>query len=300
MTDTRNTLLVAIGDDDASAALSWAVDRAARTGEDLRLVHVAHSPHGLAGPNSLLLSFEAAQLAGKQIVRVAQERALDAAEGRFAVDVDVPVGGIVHVLTDLSESYAAVVLQHRRRTRVGQVLSSSVTTAVAARSKVPVVSVPDGWIGPAPRGEGMRPRVTVGIDDLDGADELMAHAVEVANQMNADLSLLHAWDVPAAYELSLITPEHMNTWREEVTQALEGLAAVWRDKAAGLDVDAHVTRGRPAEVLTAASHDCDLLLLGRGHTRVPGPHLGSVARAVLRESACPVVVVPLHRSGGAA
>jgi nucleotide-binding universal stress UspA family protein len=297
MTDTRSTLLVAIGDDDSSAALAWAVDRADRAGYDLRLVHVAHSPHGLAGPESLLVSFEAAELAGRQIVRAAQERALDAADGRVQVDVDVPVGGIVHVLTDLAASCVAVVLQHRRRTRVGQVLAGSVTTAVAARSAVPVVSVPDGWAGPATRSDAMRPRVTVAIDDLDGADELMSRAVEVATQTGADLSLLHAWDVPTAYELSLISPEHMDAWRAGATEALEGLASVWRDKAPGLGVEAHVARGRPAEVLTAASHDCDLLILGRGHTRVPGPHLGSVARAVLRESASPVEVVPVHRTG---
>jgi nucleotide-binding universal stress UspA family protein len=275
------------------------VDRAARAGHDLRLVHVAHSPHGLAGPNSLLLSFEAAQLAGKQIVRVAQERALDAAEGRFEVAIDVPVGGVVPVLTDLSGSYAGVVLQHRRRTRVGQVLSGSVTSAVAARSEVPVVSVPDGWTGPERHADGTRPRIVVGIDELDGADELMGHAVEVATHTDADLTLLHAWDIPTAYELSLIDPDHMNAWRAEATDALEGLAFAWREKAPGLAVDAHVTRGRPAEVLTAASHDCDLLLVGRGHTRVPGHHLGSVVRAVLRESACPVEVAPLHRAGPA-
>jgi nucleotide-binding universal stress UspA family protein len=79
MTDARTTLLVALGDDDSSAALAWAVDRAGRFGQDLRLVHVAHSRHGLAGPESLLLSFEGAQLAGHQIVTAAQERALDAA-----------------------------------------------------------------------------------------------------------------------------------------------------------------------------------------------------------------------------
>ncbi|RYU11510.1 universal stress protein [Nocardioides iriomotensis] len=295
MTDLRTTLLVAIGDDDSSAALAWAVDRAARSGQDLRLVHVAHGTHGLAGPESLLLSFEAAELAGRQIVRAAQERALDAAEGRFEVDVDVPVGGIVSVLTDLAGSHAGVVLQHRRRTRVGQVLAGSVTSAVAARAAVPVVSVPDGWSGPAPAGNGVRSRVVVGIEDLDGADDLMAHAVDLATRTHADLTLLHAWDVPTAYELSLLDPEHMDTWRAETTQALEGLAALWRDKAPDVGVDARVTRGRPAEVLTAVSHDCDLLLVGHAHHRVPGHHLGSVARAVLRESACPVEIVPVHR-----
>jgi nucleotide-binding universal stress UspA family protein len=173
-----------------------------------------------------------------------------------------------------------------------------VTSAVAARAQVPVVSVPDGWSGSTPVSDQARSRVVVGIDDLDAADDLMAHAIELATRTSADLTLLHAWDVPTAYELSLMSPERMNTWRAETTQALEELATLWRDKAPGVTVDTRVTRGRPAEVLTAASHDCDLLLVGHAPTRLPGPHLGSVARAVLREADCPVEVVPVRRERG--
>ena len=292
MNEVRPYILVGVGEDDVTAAVRFAVERAAASGCDVRLVHAAHSPYGLAGPETILLSFEAAELAGRQLVRGAEERALDAARGRVGVAADVVVGAPVPVLTDLSKHSAGVVLQHRRRSRLAQIVSGSVAAGVAARADVPVVSVPDDW---SPRESDQPLRITVGVSDLKGADELISRAIDVAAGGPAEITLAHAWELPVAYEVSLLSTEQLTDWQRQTAQDLQSLADAWKDKAPDVTIETRAERGRPADVLEKASHDSDLLLVARARTWVPGHHLGSVARAVLREAACPVEVVPEPR-----
>jgi nucleotide-binding universal stress UspA family protein len=293
MNEVRPYILVGVGEEDVTAAVRWAVERAAASGCDVRLVHAAHSPYGLAGPETILLSFEAAEQAGRQLVRGAEERALDAADDRVGVAADVVVGAPVPVLTDLARHSTAVVLQHKRRSRLAQIVAGSVAAGIAARADVPVVSVPDDW---SPRSAERRARITVGVSDLKGADDLIARALEEAAIAQADITLVHAWDLPTAYEVSLLSVEQLTSWGRQVAQDLQALVDAWKDKAPEVTIETRAERGRPAGVLVKASHDSDLLLVARARTWVPGHHLGSVARAVLRESACPVEVVPQTRS----
>ncbi len=64
-------------------------------------------------------------------------------------------------------------------------------------------------------------------------------------------------------------------------------------------VASEVVEGRPADVLSDASRDADLLVLGsHGHSRVWRRVLGSVAEETISKAACPVVVIPV--AGGTA
>lgn len=291
MKHVAREMLVALGDDGGRAALDWAVDRALTSGCDLRLVHVVHPPEGLAGPENLLLDFDAARLAGREIVLSAAARVADAVAGRVSVSIDSPTGQVVEELTELADHCVAVVVQHRRRSRLGQVLGGSVAAGLAGRARVPVVSVPDDW-APRDRPAGLPSRITVGVADVDGGAALVAHAVEGAARSGAAVTLLHAWDVPAAYELAPLRPDHLVQADERATRAMEDLASPWRQKYPDSDIELRVTRGRPAEMLFDASQDSDLVVLGRARGHVPLRRLGSVARALLRESACPVEIVP--------
>jgi hypothetical protein len=80
-------------------------------------------------------------------------------------------------------------------------------------------------------------------------------------------------------------------WQRMIDRRLRGLLA-----AAGLpadDVDTSAWLGRPAVVLRERSAAADLLLLGRRASGMPGGHLGTTARALLRDSVCPVEVLPV-------
>jgi nucleotide-binding universal stress UspA family protein len=63
---------------------------------------------------------------------------------------------------------------------------------------------------------------------------------------------------------------------------------------AGVSVASEAVQGRAAEVLAAAAHDGDLLVVGsHGHGRLYHSALGSVSDACVCKAGCPVVVVPV-------
>jgi nucleotide-binding universal stress UspA family protein len=63
------------------------------------------------------------------------------------------------------------------------------------------------------------------------------------------------------------------------------------DLSAATDADVRVEQGRASEVLVESSTGAELLVIGRHDPLVPiGSHIGPVARAVLREATCPVLL----------
>jgi nucleotide-binding universal stress UspA family protein len=195
-------------------------------------------------------------------------------------------GSVVPRLVELSRSADQVVLQHRHLTRMQRVFTGSVCSGVATRAKVPVVSVPELWADP-----GRVANVVVGIDDTTGNDALLERAFALAAERAADLTVLHAWFIPSMYDEVLLGSEAIIEAREVVRaqfhRQMDAFAAVYPTVQAHLEVS-HV---RPADALVEASRRSDLLLVGRrsAHTLA---HLGPVARALVRESRCPVMVLP--------
>jgi nucleotide-binding universal stress UspA family protein len=58
-----------------------------------------------------------------------------------------------------------------------------------------------------------------------------------------------------------------------------------------------VREGRPGDVLTAAAHDAELLVIGsHGHSHRLQLVLGSTAEECVRNATCPVVVLPPKQS----
>jgi nucleotide-binding universal stress UspA family protein len=295
MDEFRPELLVALGDDGGLGAVGWAVARARRSGLDLRLVHVVPPRQGLAGPENLLVTFDAVELVGSQIVRTAVERVEALAGGELTVNTGVPTGHPVAVLARLATGgCAAVVMQHRTDRSDGH-LHGSVAAGVASRVTTPVISVPDTWTARPAGGTdpaGGRRHVTIGVADPDDAEELIEHAlVAAALEPGSCLTLLHAWHVPATYELGLLPPDFETGWVEQEARALNELAVRWQRKLADMEVETRLEHGSAESVLVQASSNSDLLILGRTHQH-PVRHVGPVAAALLRRSECPVEIVP--------
>lgn len=292
MSELRPELLVALGDADGFGAVDWAVERALRSGLDLCLVHVVHPPRGLAGPENLLLSFDAVELVGRQIVRAAMERIEDSAGGVLTVRTAVPTGHAVGVLVRMAAGCATVVTQHHPAGNAAQIFGGSVPAGVASRVDTPVVSVPHDWVPrPTPAGGGLEERVTVGVAGVED-DALIEHALAGSADGESCVTLLHALHVSAAYELALMPPDFEAGLVEREAKVLNDVAEPWRARYPGVQVETRLMRGRrPASALVDASHASDHVVIGRSH-----PHrvryLGSVAAALLRHSACPVEVVP--------
>lgn len=123
------------------------------------------------------------------------------------------------------------------------------------------------------------------------AEKALPYALEIARRQGSMLYVAHAI-VPAAYPYAPAA-----AW-----PTLEAQEQQFRDQAKQrleqrLDGIAHEIEFRPGKVLdvlreTVQSKQIDLLVIGtHGRTGVEKVVLGSVAEAIFRESACPVLIV---------
>ena len=135
--------------------------------------------------------------------------------------------------------------------------------------------------------------ILVALDGSRHSAEALEQAIAIALRSGAWMTLLHVIEPPhpppigGPYVAHLLAPER----EEEVEALLERAAAQVPE---GIPVHTLVRRGYAAEEivrrLEAAGHD--LVVMGsRGRGPVRAVLLGSVSRAVLRQSQVPVIVV---------
>ncbi len=280
-------VLLGVGDEDVEGALAYAVAEARRRAVG---VHVLHAVPGIAvgvEPSMMVIEGDALRDRGSRIVAEVAGR-LEHELGELPVSTELHAGPVVPAITGTSRHAAVVVLQRQHMGHPGRIPTLSVTNAVAAHADVPVVAVPAGW-----RPDEVRDRLVVaGLGDVAVSAEVVRTALEEAGRRGGRVRLVHAWhhsdgydDLVFAGEAGVAHDEHL---RRELGAALVPLLAEHPDVPVEL-VPAHA---RPADLLVAESATAGLVVLGRHRSSMPwGPHLGSVVRAVLRESSCPVEVV---------
>jgi nucleotide-binding universal stress UspA family protein len=140
-------------------------------------------------------------------------------------------------------------------------------------------------------------RVVVGVDGSEGARRALQWAVREAGARSGSVQAVISWrwdsdfiDLPPS-SMAYSDPGQERERAERIlTQELDGLPAYERS---GVTIATEVVEGRPADVLSAAARDADLLVLGsHGHSRVRHTVLGSVSEECVRKAVCPVVVLP--------
>ncbi|MCD7442332.1 universal stress protein [Streptomyces lincolnensis] len=132
------------------------------------------------------------------------------------------------------------------------------------------------------------------VAGLDGSAESRAAAEWAAREAKLrglTLKLLHVWEpVPEPVaQAPLVGGETLQHWSERIPrEAAEGI----RLRHPGVEVEARHEPGRPAEILTEAAQDAELLVLGsRGMSGIGGFMVGSVGLAVVAHAERPVVMV---------
>jgi nucleotide-binding universal stress UspA family protein len=138
----------------------------------------------------------------------------------------------------------------------------------------------------------------VGYQDVAHEADLLPHAFVVAADRGADLTILHAWKLPGCYDDMIVRRTHEDEWHAAARDRIESQIAGLRADNPQVAVDVRVVHDQPAHALREASTDADLLLVGR-HADTGLRHLGSTARALLREATCPLEVVPTRLVGTA-
>ena len=284
---TQFPLGVLVGVDGSAGsdnAVRYGALAAGRLGVQLTLVHVlpAYVP---PAPTPLVQDDLAA--AGHAIAGQARQVAEPYIDGTTVVTL-VPTGSTTGALAELSARAELVVLGHNTRTHLGRLFTGAVTAGVAARSACPVVTVPDSWDHNSTTGE-----VVVGIKHALHAEGLLERAFATAEARGARLTLIHAWELPSVYDDIIVRRTHDTDWsvraQEQVAPRLDELRA----RYPAVPVEVTIVHGQPAHALVEAAAGADLLMLERRGGRLPaGLHLGSTARAVLREASCPVEVAP--------
>jgi nucleotide-binding universal stress UspA family protein len=139
-------------------------------------------------------------------------------------------------------------------------------------------------------------RVVIGLDGSDESRSALHWAVEQAAAWDAELDVVHAWDVPFA-----LVPPPVNlasvTDIDELEQAAMALletevAAATTRAAKPRQVEKILVRDSAAKALLETAKGADLLIVGsRGRGGFSGLLLGSVSNQCVHHAPCPVVVV---------
>jgi nucleotide-binding universal stress UspA family protein len=276
----------------SGCALDWAADRAALDHRDLVLVHGTGHPTVDAGPSAGFARPDPFELyddlasAGRAILHCATTRAV-LRQPALNVHQAVLRTDPGEALIELSERAAMIVVGSRGRGHLLSLVLGSVSEDVAGQAACPVVVVrPPHEVHP-------RSGVLVGTDGGPDSVDVLQTAFHEAWLRRVPLTVVHTvWHAgPVAVPASADAVEP-GALRRSLAVAVAPLAERYPE----VPVDFEVGRGIPAEFLTAAAADQDLVVVGHhqrhGFDRVMH---GSVALAVLEHATTPVVIVPVGR-----
>lgn len=128
-------------------------------------------------------------------------------------------------------------------------------------------------------------RILCATDFSDAATDAFRYAERLAKSANAELVVLHAFDVPK-------TLDYAGQTQPADPLIQERLNAVCA--SAHVPVTGVLHAGAPGEVIcwVAQSRECDLIVTAtHGHTGLAHLLFGSVTEYVLRHARCPVLTV---------
>lgn len=273
----------------ARQALDWATADAAARGTGLMVVTVADLPRLADVPLSTEL-LAAATDGARRTARDAAARARDRGPG-VAVETRVTSGNPAVELLTLAEGAEVVVVGSRGHGGLAALLLGSTAGHVAAHARRPVVVVRER-ITPAGR-------VLVGIDGSGRTDAVLefafAHAERHGLPLHAVGAYLSVGEVVPVVPYPLpahLLAEDLAEARAECERRTAEAVERWSAKHPQVSATWSVAEGAATRVLTEASEDAGLLVVGsRGHGGFAGLVLGSVSQAVVRHAHCPVAVV---------
>jgi len=142
-------------------------------------------------------------------------------------------------------------------------------------------------------------KIVCPVDFSNCSQQALKYAQELATQFGAELSIVHAYEDPAAY----VTPMPMSGYvgpgaelllelRKQLESRLEQTRA--DTEKAGVRVRAELLEGAPYRVVLdwAKEYGADLIVIGtHGHTGLTHALLGSVTERIVRMADCPVLTI---------
>ena len=281
--ETSSPVVAAVGDRGSQAAVEVAATEALRRGSTLHLVH-AWDVERAARAGAAEVDRREQEAADRLADAVRRASAL--VSGLVPVTATLSPAAAVPAVALAAQQAALVAVGRRADSHLTHPYERSVTGGVAARASAPVISVPDAWV------EGSRARaVVVGVEEPEHSRGLVTSALGAARARRARLVVLCTWWRPVGSGYTAHPTVVDAGWPERLEEGVDRVLSRARLEYDDVPVEIHVRNARPGDALIEASDDASLVVLGRHATLVRGgSHLGPVARAVLREAACPVLL----------
>jgi nucleotide-binding universal stress UspA family protein len=219
--------------------------------------------------------FDATRVAAEQVV--ASVRAQLTLPTTMRVDSVVELAPPAALLCRVAETADVVVIGVHHFNLVDQLLTGPVASPVAAEAACPVVVVPRGWS----RTLTGRGSIFVALDGETSATPALDFAFDEAERLRSGVTALHA-------ERRSARPDFGTDPRTGLAEIVAGHQQAHPD----IVVRTLVLPGDPAQVIIHESSAADMVVVGRPHRQRHGSWTRSVARAVLDQSNCPLVIVP--------
>ncbi|MUN39638.1 universal stress protein [Actinomadura litoris] len=279
MSERRTAILVGTdGSARSERAIAWAADEAARSGRELRILHVLKTRHRLFAESA---TYDGPSRESQKILEDGRDAASRRQPGIKVETMIVHDRSVADGLRQYADEAAMAVIGDRGLGGFADLLLGSTGLHLAGRFPGPVVVVR----GPAEPTAG---EVAAGLDLLEDPAPVLDHAFAAAAARGARLRVLHAWR-PAvlAIEAGVDLRAATDTFRGHLAAAV----APWRERLPGVEVVEDVVIGHPVEMLASASGNAELLVVGSRGRALP---LGSVSHGVIHHARCPVAVVRPH------
>lgn len=288
--------------DESRRALDHAVAIARWQGAHLRALHV----HQLATP-----AVAAPALAGEAfqvILLTAGERAQLEQSLREWVAEDVATGASIDTAIEEEFNVPAAIVAHADRTGADLIalathgrsgfrrfVLGSVTEKVLRTAHCAVLVVPPHAPVAAPRSAVAYQRILCPVDFSSVSPRTLELAAALAHDAGGRVTAAHIVEIPAEIVDQPLPSleEYRGFCFEQSRRCMKTLTAAVRKTAA---VDELLLAGKPArEILRlAGEQQADLIVMGvQGRGAVDRLLFGSVSQQVVRQAACPVLVVPV-------
>ena len=192
---------------------------------------------------------------------------------------------------------ALIVVGSTHRGAIGRVLPGSTGERLLHGSPCPVAIAPRGYAaeGPAPIGS-----VGIGYDTSDESEAALRAACRVARAFDANLRVIRVFDATRVGTPALMTFPGWETFNQDYEQdQREGLERAVAALPSDVSAEAVFIASRPGSELATQSQDVDLMIVGsRGYGPMAAVMLGGATHTLIRDAACPVVVLPRGTESG--
>lgn len=281
--DRNKTIVVGVNESPSSrAALRYAVHLAGSEEARLMVAHVVPQAARTGGLYAVVPEYfeDTSRHLLSDTARLAEQSL-----GAGRVSTELLHGSAVHSLVRAAAHGDMIVLGTDQRSSMERLAGGSTLIGVSTHCTVPVFIVPSTWAEPTEH-----PIITVGVRDIGSSEGLIATAFEMADQRQTRVRVVHASGLPPAEGVTTSAEADLPSVR--LRELLAEKTAAVQTKHPQVAFEVRFVHGRPSAVLDEASATSDLLILERRPHAFVGAHLGRTARALIKSSQCPTVIVP--------